>query len=127
MKGGRESFSTLDFTKQFSVVGHFLEGNLEPLGITLGMKLEVGFQGVDTHIFPRFHLFTVDLWNLVALPYENVVKLVFGESLPNGSLIDKGVDFVHIAVHSHLFHQATRSGLQRGFSVAGMAAAGVGP
>ena len=44
-----------------------------------------------------------------------------------GCLIYKGIGFVYLAVHAHLFHQATLGGFVGGLAVAGMAATGVGP
>ena len=90
---------------RFGMMQHFLKGDFEPLGVLLRVKLNIVFQVNYSHVFPRLNFLMVDNWSVVALTDEHMVKLMFGETFSDGSLIYKGVDFVHWAGHAHLFHQ----------------------
>lgn len=106
---------------------HLVEGDFEPRCVMLRMGAYVVFQIVEVHVFPRSHLVGVDGGRVVAMTEDDVVEFVFGKALPDGSLINKGINLPQLTLESHLFRQAPRGGLQRGFAVAGVAATGVGP
>ena len=109
------------------VMCHLVEGNLEPRCVMLRVGTYVALQVVEVHIFPGSYFVGVDGGRVVAMSEEDVVEFVLGEAFSDGSLINKGIYLPQLALESHLFHQASRGGLHYGFSVAGMAAAGVGP
>ena len=90
---------------RFGMMQHFLKGDFEPFGVLLRVELNIVFQVSYSHVFPRLNFLMVDDWSVVALTDEHMVKLMFGETFSDGSLIYKGVDFVHRADHAHLFHQ----------------------
>ena len=113
--------------KNSGVASHFLKGDLEPFCVMLGVQSDVFFQVGDGHVFPRGDLFGVDARNVVALANPHVVEFVFGEALPDGCFIYKGVDLVHFTMHTHFFPKAARGGFLQCLTVTRMAAAGVGP
>ena len=92
--------------EHFRVVCHLLEGDFEPLGVMLGIQLDVFLQVLDIHVFPRSDLFGVDAGDVVAPPNPHMVELVLGEALADGGFIYKGIDLVHLATHAHLFPKA---------------------
>ena len=92
--------------EHLSVVCHLFKSDLKPLGVMLGVALDVFLQVGDRHVLPRGDFFSVDARNVVALANPHMVKLMLGEALSDGRLIYKGVDFVHRTTHAHLFPKA---------------------
>ena len=117
----------MELLKHLGVMGHLLEGDLEPLGVVGRVEDEVFLEVVDGHVFPRGDFVGVDAGDVVALSDPYVVELVLGESLSDGCLVYKGIYLVHLASHPHLFPKAACSGLFQCFAITRMAATSVGP
>ena len=112
---------------RFGMMQHFLKGDFEPLGIMVGIQFKVFWKCVYRHVFPWCDFLCVDAGDIIALPNPDMVEFMLSKSLPDGSLIYKGVDFVHRAGHAHLFHQPAWRGFFQSLASTGMAATSVGP
>src|SRR5699024_4276956 len=105
----------------------FIKNNFKPSGIFSGVFTDILSKRIDIDPFPIGYFFGINMGSFVIMPYQYMVKFVFGEAVVKRGFINKGGGFLQLGRKPHFFHEPSFSGFYTVFSFSLMTATGIGP